>query len=134
MNRLDLPIQEFMEKTYILVLHGKVHKNEIYKFIQEFSRNYAMNASFGDVAILRAEMTMKKINETFTNIFKCLVETSRPDKQGMVKVKKVELLWKEKNKEDNINNDEKLFILTEFLDCMNIEKTAVDSSSDDEVK
>lgn len=131
-NRLDLPIAEFMSATYDFIAVGKVHKTEIFKFIQEFSRNYAMKASFGDIVILRAEMTMKKIHDTFTNIFKCLVECSRPDKQGMVKVKKVELLWKEKDKPESTDNNDKLFILAEFLDNVHVEKTVIDDSSDDE--
>lgn len=131
-DRLDLPIQEFMEETYKFAAYGKVKKNELSKFIQDFSNNYALKASKDGVVITRSELTMKKINTIFANIFKCLVEVSRPDKNGIVKIKKVELLWKEKeNKYDKYEN-EKIFVLTEFLEGMKIDKTVVnDDSSED---
>ncbi len=126
-NRLDLPIQKFMEDVYNFIELKIVNKNEISKFIREFSTKYAMEASSQDVVITRAVLTMKKINETFTNIFKCLVEVSKPNKQGNVKLKKVELLWKEKEQYGN-HMDDKIYILAEFLDN-NIEKSVIDNDN-----
>ena len=73
---------------------------------------------------------MKKLNDTFTNIFKCLVEVSRPNKEGVVKVKKIDLLWKEKTAYEHKDNPNKIFILAEFLEGAQIDKQVIDS--DDE--
>lgn len=129
-NRLDLPIQEFMNKTYDLIEIGKIHKNEIAKFIQDFSIQYAVQSSTDQVMIIRSELAMKKLNDTFTNIFKCLVEVSRPNKEGVVKVKKIDLLWKEKTAYEHKDNPNKIFILAEFLEGAQIDKQVIDS--DDE--
>ena len=59
---------------------------------------------------------MEKIQETFTDIFKCLVKMSRPNKQGICTLEKVELLWKERDEYEKIDKNEHSFLLAEFLD------------------
>ena len=131
-KRLDLPIQEFMESVYKLAEYEKVHKSEISKFIRNFATRYAINASSMDIIITHSEITMKELVETFTNMFKCLVEVSRPDKEGNVKIKKIDLLWQERSeKERNEYVQEKIFVLAEFLQGANIRKDIVEDSSDD---
>ena len=130
-NRLDIPIYEYMDAVYKFAEAGKVNKSEVTNFIRNFSTEYAIKESRGDVVITRAEITMNKINEIFTDIFKCLIDVSRPDQQGNVKLKKVELLWKERDASDDKYNEEKSYVLSEFLDCIDVDKTVVDDSSND---
>ena len=129
-NRLDIPIQEFMNKTYDLISVGKLYKNEIAKFIQDFSIQYAIKSSTDKIIIIRSELTMKRLNDMFTNIFKCLVDVSRPNKEGIVKVKKIELLWKERTEYESSVNSNKVFILAEFLEGAQIDKQVVDENNE----
>ena len=114
-NRLDIPIQEFMEKTYKMVELKKVHKTDIVKFIRDFSIQYAVMASTDDIIITRSEKMMTTLNETFRDIFRSLVEVGRPNKEGKVTLKKVELLWKEKNYYNDEGIKEKIYLLADFL-------------------
>lgn len=114
-HRLDIPIQEFMEKTYDLVKKKKVDKNDIVKFIRDFAIQYAIMASTEDIIITRSEKMMTQLNETFTDIFRSLVEVSRPNKQGIVTLKKIELLWKEKTYYNDEGIKEKIYIIADFL-------------------
>ena len=77
-----------------------------------------MLASTDDIIISRAELTMKKLYETFEKIFKCLIKTSRPTKEGIVNMERVELLWKEKEYYNSTDHSDKLFVLAEFLDIV----------------
>ena len=115
-NRLDIPIQDFMNKVYDFCQYGTVKKSEINKFLHDYSQQYAVKESKGDVKIYLAQITMEKIQETFTDIFKCLVKMSRPNKQGICTLEKVELLWKEREEYEKIDKNEHSFLLAEFLD------------------
>ena len=114
-NRLDLPIQQFMEKTYELVKLKKVHKTDIVKFIRDFAIQYAVMASTEDIIIQRSTTMMETLYDTFTSIFRALVEVSRPNKAGIVTLKKVELLWNEKTYYNDEGIKEKIYMLADFL-------------------
>ena len=114
-NRLDLPIQQFMDKTYEMVKLKKVYKTDIIKFIRDFAIQYAVMASTEDIIITRSETMMETLYDTFTNIFRALVEVSKPNKQGIVKLKKVELLWNEKTYYNSEGIKEKIYMLADFL-------------------
>lgn len=131
-HRLDLPIQEFMEETYKLVKLKKINKLEIIKFIRDFAIKYAVMASTDDIIITRSEKMMAQLNETFTNIFRCLVEVSRPNKMGIVTLKKVELLWKEKTYYNEDGIKEKMYMLADFLND-NVEVSDVQKSETKEM-
>lgn len=115
-KRLDLPIKEFMVKSYEFSDRQKVKKIELQKFLQEFARNYAMKESANGINIVLAQMTMENLYNTFEKIFKCLINTSRPTKDGIIEMTRVELLWKEKEYYNNTNQSDKVYILTEFLE------------------
>lgn len=68
---------------------------------------------------------MEKIQEAFTNMFKCLVKMSRPNKQGIVTLEKVELLWKEREDYDKLDDNEHSFLLAEFLGGHDVPRTEV---------
>lgn len=115
-KRLDIPIKEFMNDTYEFTSIGKAHKTEISRFISDCAIKYAKHESSDTVLIDRAMLTMDTLNKAFEKIFKCLVKTSRPTKSGIVKMERVELLWKEREWYSSSDQNEKLFLLSEFID------------------
>lgn len=119
-KRLDIPIKEFMNDTYEFTSVGKVNKYEISKFISECSIKYAKKESSDEVFIDRAVLTMESLNKAFDKIFKCLVKTSRPTKGGVVKMERVELLWKEREWYNSSNQNEKLFMLNDFIEDVKV--------------
>jgi hypothetical protein len=125
-NRLDLPINEFMNKAYAFSDRKTVHKTDIKVFLTEFAQDYARQASTEEIVILRAELTMKGLIDTFEKIFKCLIKTSRPNKEGMVEMERIELLWKEREYYNQIDLNEKLFILSDFLNIMDINEENIE--------
>lgn len=114
-KRLDLPIKEFMQKAYEFSDLKTVKKSELNKFISNFSKEYAIKESSNDILIPMAMMTMDTLVKTFDKIFKCLIKTSRPNKQGFIEMERVELLWKEKEYYNSQNQNEKIFMIEEFL-------------------
>ena len=114
-KRLDLPIKEFMQKAYEFSDLKTVKKSELNKFISNFSKEYAIKESSNDILIPIAMMTMDTLVKTFDKIFKCLIKTSRPNKQGFIEMERVELLWKEKEYYNSQNQNEKIFMIEEFL-------------------
>lgn len=115
-ERLDLPIREFMNKTYEFSDKKTVHKNEIQEFLIDFTKNYASRVSTNEIIVDRSELTMTMLKDTFEKMFKCLVKTTRPTKEGMVNMERIELLWQERERNTNININDHLFILDEFLE------------------
>lgn len=124
-GRLDIPIQDFMNKVYDFCEYETVKKTEIVQFIQGYARAYAMKESRGDVQIVKANLTMKTIQDTFSDIFKCLVKMSKPNKQGLCTLEKVELLWKEREDYEKIDKNEHSFILAQFLDNHDVDKKEI---------
>ncbi len=128
-NRLDLPIKEFMEKVYAFADRGKCKKLEIDQFINDFSEEYARKESKDDIRIWLSPQTMEIIKNTFSDIFKCLVDISHPKKGGVVTMTRVELFWKEREQyqtEEEVN--ENLFVIQDFLDNIQIKTEKVDDS------
>ena len=68
---------------------------------------------------------MDKMYKKFEEIFKCLVKMSRPNKQGIVKLEKIELLWKERDEYNKLNQDEHSFELAAFLGNHNVSQTSI---------
>jgi hypothetical protein len=125
-KRLDIPIQDYMNRIYNFVENNeKVRKQEIDKFIYDFTIEYAKMESKNGVIIEMSPITIQTMVEIFTNIFKCLVECSRP-KKGYLTMKKVELLWEEKQDNYSVTvMNEKIFALAEFLQYIDIDKEEV---------
>lgn len=124
-GKLDIPIGDFMSKVYEFCEYESVKKVELQNFIHDYAMNYATKESQGEVKIYMAQYTMDRIQKKFEEIFKCLVNVSRPNKEGVVTMKKVELLWKERDEYDKLNEDEHSFVLAEFLDNNNVQKSSV---------
>lgn len=113
--RLDLPIKDFMREAYEFSDKKTVHKNDIQTFLSDFAMKYAKKESTDEIVINMAEITMLSLKETFEKIFKCLIKTTRPTKEGIVDMERVELLWQEREYYTGDKN-EHLFILDEFLE------------------
>lgn len=119
-HRLDIPIKDFMNAAYEFSDKKMVHKNEVQQFLIDFSKKYATHESTDEIIIDRAEMTMSTLKDTFEKIFKCLIKTTRPTKEGIVTMERVELLWQERDYSQDVSNH--IFILDEFLESdVNIE-------------
>ena len=117
-QRLDLPIKEFMKESYEFSDLKQCHKRELEAFIRSFAIRFANNASTREILIERSVLTITDLVEKFMMIFKCLVSVSRPSKDGIIKMERVELLWKEKEKYGNVVNMENFYIINDFLNML----------------
>jgi len=115
-HRLDIPIQDYMNHIYDFCQYDKVKKVDVMNFISNYAMSYARKESDDRVKINMAQYTMETIRKKFEEIFKCLVKMSRPNKEGIVKLEKVELLWKEKDELEKLGANEHTFELAGFLD------------------
>lgn len=131
-NKLDIPIKEFMKRAYEFSDLGTVHKNDIKQFLKDCAEHYADMASSDTIIINRSPITMDTLYDSFEKIFKCLIKTSRPGKDGMVNMERVELLWNEKEYYNSTNLNDKVFILNDFLEMMDTEDTHVDIQNEQE--
>ena len=125
--RLDIPIQQYMESAYEFSDLKTVHKSEVVKFNMDWAMKYATMESSDGVNIQNSVMTMESLTKTFTNIFKCLINTTRPGNDGMVSMERVELIWKERESETNRTN-EMAFLLADFLGNNEIDVEIVEES------
>ena len=64
---------------------------------------------------------MEVLENTFNKLFNCLVKVSRPAKEGIVEMERVELLWKERDSFGTKEMNERIFALADFLDFNVIE-------------
>ena len=119
-SRLDLPIQKFMEgadKFIIESIDGKRTKNEIDRFINDFTTKYAHLSSSTKILIEQSTITMKFLGDVFNKLFRCLVKVGKPDGLGQVSLKKIELLWKKRGTggEDAKELNDKAYLLQDFF-------------------
>ena len=128
-NRLDLPIQRFMEKTYEFAEQEECKRIEIDKFVNKFAFEY-MKAETTDMktAIFLSEIVAEQVKKSFKTLFDCLINTSPvKKKKGLVKLKKIELMWTTREeKETEIYKNQNVYVLAEFLEHVQINKTVVD--------
>ena len=113
-GRLDLPIQEYMKSVYEFSDLKTVHKSELLKFNNGWAERYAKEESDGEIIITKSQLTMELLQNTFEKLFKCFINVSRPSKEGMINMERVELIWKEKEPLTQDMN-EHLFVLADFL-------------------
>lgn len=124
-QRLDLPIQEFMRATYDFSDLGTVNKNDIKDFIRRFAGKYAQNESTREILIMHSLTTMTELVDKFEKLFKCLIKTTRPGKDGKVTMERVELLWNEREQFAGTNLNEKVFIIGDFLNIVDVDKQEI---------
>ena len=124
-QRLDLPIQEFMKEAYEFSDLGVVYKNDIKDFIRRFASKYAQRESTREILILHSLTTMGDLVDKFEKIFKCLISTTRPGKDGKVSMERVELLWQEREYFEGSDLNNKVFVLGDFLSICDVEKVEI---------
>ena len=130
-KRLDLPIQRFMEKTYEFAEQETCKRFDIDKFVNKFAFEY-MKAESPDskTAIFLSEIVAEQVKKSFMTLFKCLINVSKPDKKGMVKMNKIELMWTTREeKETEIYKNKNVYILAEFLEHVQINKTIIEEDN-----
>jgi len=142
-NRLDVPIQKLMNDTYFFLqaheIKGtiKCKQSDINAFILKFVTDYAKSESKGKINILLSPLTIEEIHRNVQKIWNCLVDQSRPNSKREVTLKKRELFWEEKDAKERrqeANDNERLFILGEFLDAIDIKKERVDSENGEDAE
>ena len=113
-----------MLKVYDFCQQKKVKKIELDRFIKSYAMQYATKASSSTVLINVSQITMKTIEDIFSKIFRCLVNTSKP-KNGYIELNKVELLWKKREYYNSTNHNDSIYILPNFMEAT-IETTNID--------
>lgn len=137
-DRLDMPIKEYMNEVYDFVnSHEKdgVTKGDIDKFVNEYALKYAKSESREDVPIWSSSLALEEVQESLLDIFKCLVDISRPGKDKKMHIKRCEILWEEKNNDVNKFNDiiAHDFILGDMLDDFEVKSIDVVEKPNDEI-
>ena len=130
-QRLDLPIKEFMNESYEFSEYKRVRKLELDEFIRNFALRYAIRSSTHTILIEKSIDAMNLLIEKFTTIFKCLVNVSRPSKDGSITMERVELLWKERSVEED-GTVSQVYAIDEFLNLVDPEIYTVEPESDEE--
>lgn len=128
-KRLDLPIQRFMEKTYGFAEKKTCKKTDIDKYVNKFAFEY-MKAESADLktAIYLSELVSEQVKKSFMTLFKCLVNISKPDKKGIVTMSPIKLMWTTREeKESEIYKNQNIYVLAEFLEHVQINKTVIDN-------
>ena len=129
-KRLDMPIQRFMEKTYEFAEQEQCKRVEIDKFVNKFAFEY-MKAETQDIktAIYLSEIVAEQVKKSFMTLFNCLINVTPIKKsKGQVKLKKIELMWKTREeKESEIYKNQNVYVLAEFLEHVQINKTVIDN-------
>ena len=137
LNRLDKPIKQFMDDTYQFVdMHQQLNGgdcpiNEFHQFIHDKVLEYARQDSTDEIIIEYSTLTMESYTKTLTEIFKCLVQVSRPrgpKSAQVVHLEPYEMMWKDKH-EKYTTFGEQVQYLSEFLDRMEVKETRL--SADD---
>lgn len=115
LNRLDIPIKDFLERSHKFVQdHKKIEKSKLEEFIMSLAQKYLSEDSNTDIPILMSSITVTDFYNLLYDLFRCIVNISRPDKQRRVELKVISLSWRDKNsKLRDINNY--IDFLDEFL-------------------
>lgn len=133
LNRLDLPIKEFMDDTYRFVdmyqqtNGGDCPVTEFRQFIADKTLEYARRDSNDDIVIEYSPLTMESYTKTLEEIFKCLIQVSRPRGPKNAKVlhfEPYEMMWKDKH-EKYTTFAEQAEYLSEFLDKMQVNESRI---------
>ena len=120
LNRIDIPIKDYIEDVYKFVSENETtDKGTLKKFIEDHALMYADGDSSEDVIIRNSPLTMDTITDKLNEMFKCLVNVSKPNRQKKVTLSVIELPWvdketKERNFLSNIGS------LDFFLDNLEV--------------
>lgn len=121
-NRLDIPIKELMNDVddFVTTNNGKCSKTQVIDFINSHALKYAQMESTEKVIIDHSVLTMQKLTDTLENMFKCMVNVGKPDKDKNVSLSKTEILWKERIEftRQNDNPNSRIFVLDEIFEAL----------------
>ena len=140
LNRLDLPIKEFMEDSYKLVQMyqetngGDCPVNEYRQFISDKTLEYARRDSTQDIVIEFSPLTMESYNKTLDEMFRCLIQVSRPRgprNARVVHLEPYEMMWKDKH-EKYTSFMEQVEYLSQFLDRVEVKESRITAEDIDE--
>ena len=140
LERLDLPIKKFMEDSYKLVQMyqetngGNCPVAEFRQFIADKTLEYARRDSTDTIIIEYSPLTMESYTKTLEEIFKCLIQVSRPRgprNARVVHLEPYEMMWKDKH-EKYTSFMEQIEYLSEFLDRMEVKETRMTTDDLDE--
>lgn len=129
-NRLDIRIKEYMKEidSFINKHKSGVTKGQIESFIKSYAMVYARQESSETVPVWTSSIALDELEKSLTEVFKCLVDVSRPRGQnGKMSMARCELLWEEKTDSiykfnDNVARD---FILGDMMD-FDVKKIDID--------
>ena len=113
-RNLDLPIKKYMDACWHFADKVKTTKKEFEAFLADHTNEYAKRASGGGVDIPMSELTTKRIHNVLERLFKCLVQCTRPNKQGEFEMNRMELLWEKKG---FIKDGMNIVMLDDFLEA-----------------
>lgn len=114
-RNLDLPIKKYMADCWTFADKTKTTKKEFESFIHDHTNEYARSVSKDGVDVAISNLTTKRLDNVLTRLFKCLVQCTRPNKQGEFEMQRMELLWEKRGfiKQDSEN----IVMLDEFLEA-----------------
>lgn len=112
--RLDIPIDKYMKAVYEFSDVETRSKNDIMTFWSSQAGILARSESSIQVLIDRSELTIKKLTSQLEKIFRCMIKMSRPTKDGMVTMERVEILWRTRSEEFQ-DPCKGLYLIDDFL-------------------
>ena len=140
LNRLDLPIKEFMEDSYKFVQMyqetngGDCPVNEYKQYISDKTLEYARRDSTDEIIIEYSPITMESYTKTLDEIFRCLIQVSRPRGPRNARVfhlEPYEMMWKDKH-EKYTSFMEQVEYLSQFLDRVEVKESRITHDDIDE--
>lgn len=140
LNRLDLPIKEFMEDSYKFVQMyqetngGDCPVNEYKQYISDKTLEYARRDSTDEIIIEYSPLTMESYTKTLDEIFRCLIQVSRPRGPRNARVfhlEPYEMMWKDKH-EKYTSFMEQVEYLSQFLDRVEVKESRITHDDIDE--
>ena len=133
LQRLDLPIKEFMEDSYAFVDKYTMQESgdvpvAVYKqFIADKVLEYARMDSTDEIIIEYSPLTMESYTKTMDELFRCLVDVSRPRGPKNARVLHMEpnvMMWQDKNEKYTTFNQQVEY-LSQFLDRMEVSESRI---------
>lgn len=106
LQRLDIPIEQFMKDSYAFVdshAQGKCTKSEFEQYLRDKALSYAEMDSTDEIIIKNSPLTMDSLYKKLRDLFMCLINVSRPKKNPknpndkILEMEKAVLFWTDKN-------------------------------------
>jgi len=131
-NRLDLPIQKFMEQTYKFAEKEICKRNEITNFVKKFSLEYMKaETTNSKTPIYMSAIVSEQIEKNFNMLFNCLINVKKTKSENkkeknLVKMSPIKLFWTTREeKETEIYKNSNVYVLAEFLENIKVDKVNI---------